>query len=137
MNGLGIICFYMLYLIIRGKPGLYPETDAFRGKSEIFRGNLNNIWGRAHNSGKDPILREIAISSRNRPLFKATQTSLIEGNTKYVPEFQNNYHSAPPSKIITSGVPELFNDDHFAPGSFTSAKTILRLKDRPIYGFVY
>ena len=43
MNGLGNIGFYMVDHIKRGKSGLYLETDAFRGKSEIFRGNLNNI----------------------------------------------------------------------------------------------
>ena len=75
MNGLGNIGFYMVDHIKRGKSGLYPETDAFRGKSEIFRGNLNNIWGRAHNSGKDPIFWEIAISSGNRPFFKEIQIS--------------------------------------------------------------
>ena len=35
---IGNIGFYMVDHIKRGKSGLYPETDAFRGKSEIFRG---------------------------------------------------------------------------------------------------
>ena len=59
-----------------GNGSRFSEMGAFQGKTRIFRGNLNIIWGRANNLGK------VALLSGNRNC--SIKLDIIGGNLNYL-----------------------------------------------------